>query len=166
VHSSRSVYPSVLHFHWQARARSPVMATAVCAPRSPTRNWTRSPLLHCGEQSPSPSHPAPASLQHEGPILGNELSSSPPSAATAGSVRPFRSLSAKATAGKSLAQTTDRRVAHVIGASDLGKHFSRFPASKGFSSLMAGQLWLAPHDDASRFRTLSTVKPAIPLGGP
>ncbi len=66
----------------------------------------------------------------------------PPSAATAGSVRPFRSLSAKATAGKSLAQTTDRRVAHVIGASDLGKHFSRFPASKGFSSLMAGQLWL------------------------
>ncbi len=25
-----------------------------------------------------------------------------------------------------------------IGASDLGKHFSRFPASKGFPSLMAG----------------------------
>ena len=44
----------------------------------------------------------------------------------------------KATAGKSLAQTTDRRVAHVIGASDLGKHFSRFPASKGFPALMAG----------------------------
>ena len=44
----------------------------------------------------------------------------------------------KATAGKSLAQTTDRRVAHVIGASDLGKHFSGFPASKGFPALMAG----------------------------
>src|SRR6266404_4720632 len=39
------------------------MATAVCAPRSPTRNWTRSPLLHCGEQSLSPSHPADQSSE-------------------------------------------------------------------------------------------------------
>src|SRR4051812_33064834 len=37
-----------------------------------------------------------------------------------------------------LAQTTDCRVAHVIGASDLGKHLSGFPASKGFPALMAG----------------------------
>src|SRR6266481_1531473 len=42
--------------------------------------------------------------------------------------------------GRLLAQTTDRRVAHVVGPSDVGQHLSCLTASDRFSFLMAGQL--------------------------
>jgi hypothetical protein len=45
-----------------------------------------------------------------------------------------------------LTQPTDRRVAHVIGPSDVRKHLSRLAASNGFPALMAGQLRLPTKD--------------------
>ena len=54
-----------------------------------------------------------------------------------------------------LAQTTDRRVANVVGPSDVRKHFSCLPASNGFSSLMAGELGLTTKDHPPRLRALT-----------
>jgi hypothetical protein len=53
--------------------------------------------------------------------------------------------------GRLLAQTTDRRVAHVVGPSDIGQHLSCLTASDCFPALMARQLWLATEDNPLAF---------------
>ena len=77
------------------------------------------------------------------------LSESPPSSAI--SIRRPYSETPSPRQTSPLAQTTDRRVANVVGPSDVRKHFSCLPASNGFASLMAGELGLTTKDPPLAF---------------
>jgi hypothetical protein len=56
-----------------------------------------------------------------------------------------------------LSQPADRRVAHVIGSSNVRKHLAGLPTSNGSPVLTAGQLWLTAHADAHGHRTLPSL---------
>ena len=128
-----------------------------CSGRRPGSHW-----LDCTGTARilGPRQLHPAFRRHVPRLIGARrmmlgLSESTPSSAI--SIRRPYSETPSPRRISPLAQTTDRRVANVVGPSDVRKHFSCLPASNGFSSLMAGELGLTTKDHPPRLCPLAAL---------
>ena len=56
-----------------------------------------------------------------------------------------------------LVQTTDRRVAHVVGPRDVGQHLPRLTARNCFTALVSRQFWLSAKNNPPCLRTFASL---------